>query len=352
MRLTGERLPLGRAGRSTNPWRILAYLTAIGGALLLFRSLQAGTIRPLLLATPTPTRTASSHAEEGRTHFSAGRLDDAILAYQRAVAVAPQDARLGAELARIQAYSSALLTTTPERQLRLSEARQSIEAALAVGPDEPIAHAVRTMVYDWSAAVAPNALERERWLKEAEGSAVRSLQLDPGNALAQAYYGELLLDQGKFVQAFDLAEQAASQADPFDPLSMDVHRVFGTVLEGNAQYRQAIEEYLRAAEIAPNFTYLYLLIGANYRQLAVKAPSQADRRQLMDRALEAFDHAARINEQLGIEDPTPYLSIGRTYLQDGEFFIAAINVERALAMDTANPEILGRLGIIFFRAQL
>src|SRR3972149_4593488 len=123
MRLTGERLPLGRAGRPTNPWRILAYLAAIGAAFAVFRSYQAGSIRPLLLATPTPTRTAASHAEEGRAHFSAGRLDNAIRAYLRAVAVDPQDARLGAELARIQAYSSALLTTTAERQGRVGEAR-------------------------------------------------------------------------------------------------------------------------------------------------------------------------------------------------------------------------------------
>ena len=351
MRLTGERLPLGRPGRSTDPWRILAYLAAIGAAVLLFRSYQEGRIRPLLLATPTPTRTSASYAEEGRTHFSAGRLREAVQAYQRAVQVAPEQARLGAELARIQAYSSALLTTTAQRQARLAEARLAIDSALAADPDEPLVHAVRTMVYDWSASVARDELERERLLKQAEGSAVRALQLDPGSPLAQAYYGELLLDQGKFVQAFDLAEQAATQADPLDPLSMDIHRVFGTVLEGNAQYRQAIEEYLAAAEIAPNFTYLYLLIGANYRQLAVNAPSESDRRRLMDQALESFDRAARINGQLGIEDPTPYLSIGRTYLQDGEFFIAAINVERALAIDTSNPEIFGRLGIIFFKAR-
>jgi tetratricopeptide (TPR) repeat protein len=132
---------------------------------------------------------------------------------------------------------------------------------------------------------------------------------------------------------------------------MDVHRVFGTVLEGNGAYRQAIEEYQAAAEITPNFTYLYLLIGTNYRTLGGKAPTDADRRALMNQALEAFDRAARINEQLSIDDPTPYLAIGRTYLQDGEFFVAAINVERALAIDPSNADIFGRLGIIFFKAR-
>ena len=350
MRLTGERLPFGRVSRPASPWRILAYLAAIGAGLLLFRSFQAGQVRPLLLATPTPTRTADSHAEEGRTQFSAGRLDDAIAAYRQAVEVAPNEPEPAAELARILTYSSALLTTAGEKSERLAEARQAIDAAVAANPGDPLIHAVRTLVYDWSAAAA-TGVERDRLLKEAEESAVRALQLDPGSPLALAYYAELLLDEGKFAQAFDLAEQAAAQTDPFDPLSMDVHRVFGTVLEGNGAYRQAIEEYQTAAEIAPNFTYLYLLIGTNYRTLGGKAPTDADRRILMNQALEAFDRAARINEQLDIADPTPYLAIGRTYLQDGEFFVAAINVERALAIDVANPDIFGRLGIIFFKAR-
>jgi tetratricopeptide (TPR) repeat protein len=209
---------------------------------------------------------------------------------------------------------------------------------------------VRTLVYDWSASAAGGS-DRDRYLKTAEESAVRALQLDPGSPLALAFYAELLMDEGKFAQAYDLAEQAAASADPFEPLSMDVHRVFGAVLEGNGAYRQAIEEYQRAAEIAPNFTYLYLLIGTNYRTLGGKAPSEADRRALMNQALDAFDRAARINEQLDIDDPTPYLAIGKTYLQDGEFFIAAINVERALAIDPSNPDIFGRLGITFFKAR-
>jgi tetratricopeptide (TPR) repeat protein len=350
MRLTGDRLPFGRVSRPASPWRILAYLAAIGGGLLLFQSFQAGQVRPLLLATPTPTRTVDSHAEEGRTHFSAGRLSDAIAAYRMAVQVAPNDPEPAAELARIQTYSSALLTTASEKAVRLAEARDVIDAAAVANPDDPLIHAVRTLVYDWSAATS-GGVERDRLLKEAEESAVRALQLDPGSPLTLAYYAELLLDEGKFAQAFDLAEQAAAQADPFDPLSMDVHRVFGTVLEGNGAYRQAIEEYQTAAEFAPNFTYLYLLIGTNYRTLGGKAPTETDRRVLMNQALEAFDRAARINEQLDIADPTPYLAIGKTYLQDGEFFVAAINVERALAIDLANPDIFGRLGIIFFKAR-
>src|SRR3972149_4337252 len=131
MRLTGERLPFGRMGRPASPWRILAYLAAIGAGLMLLRSFQAGQVRPLLLATPMPTRTADSHAEEGRTQFSAGRLDDAIAAYQLAGQV--------------------------------GEARDVIDPAVAVNPEDPLIHAVRTLVYDWSAA-ASGGVERDRLL--------------------------------------------------------------------------------------------------------------------------------------------------------------------------------------------
>jgi tetratricopeptide (TPR) repeat protein len=132
---------------------------------------------------------------------------------------------------------------------------------------------------------------------------------------------------------------------------MDIFRVHGTVLEYNGQYRAAIDAYTYASEINPNFTYLYLLIGANYRRLAGEDPLSTGRQDLINRALDYFDRAARINEQLGIDDPTPYLAIGRTYLQQGEFFIAAINIERALEISPENPDIYGRLGLVFFRAR-
>ncbi|HET7010214.1 MAG TPA: tetratricopeptide repeat protein [Anaerolineales bacterium] len=352
MRLTGDRLHLGGERRASNPWRILAYLAVIGSGVLLTRAvLVTKSVQPLFLATATPTRTSSSHAEEGRTNFSAGKLTAAIDAYQQAVAVAPQDGHLWAELARIQTYSSALMTTAEERRARLADARQAIEQGVLAAPDDAFVQAIRALVYDWSSATDLAGIEADRLLKEAEASAIRALQLDPGSSLAQAFYAEILLDQQKFVQSLDIAEQASDQADPLNPLTMDVHRVYGTVLESNGLYRQAIEEYRAAADINPNFTYLYLLIGANYRQLAVKATSEAERRSLMELALDSFDTAARINAQLEIADPTPYLAIGRTYLQDGEFFIAAINVERALAIHPTSPDIFGRLGIIFFKAR-
>ena len=338
MQLKGDQLQFGRR-RRLNYGRIGVLLALILAGILVVWMVETSRIAPPFVPGPTPTRSAVSYAQEGEAHFSSGNLPEAIVALQNAVRLTPEDGQLLAELARFQTYASELQPSLQQRQELLAQARQTIDQAALVASEDPSVHAVRALAYDWSAS-AETGEQREAYLSEAETSAVRALQLagnDPElRSLAQAFYAEVLVDQQRFVEAADLAAQAAATA----PNSMDVHRVYGTVLEANGLYRQAIEEYQRATEITPNLTFLYSRIGANYRRL-----------RDIERALEAFDQAVRINEQISIEDPVPYIAIGRTYLQDGEFFIAARNVERALAIDEGNPEIYGFLGIIYYRAR-
>jgi len=185
--------------------------------------------------------------------------------------------------------------------------------------------------------------QAQDYLTEAEQEALRALQLDNTNTLALAFYAEILVDQQKWTQA----EQYIQQALDRDPTLMDVHRVYAYVLESLGQYNLAITEYDKAITIAPNFTFLYLRAGANYRRLAFDTGNE----ETYNRALEYFDKAARINGQLGVNDPVPYLSIAKTYSQMGQFFIAARNVEKALSFDPANADTYGQLGIIYFKSR-
>jgi tetratricopeptide (TPR) repeat protein len=352
MRLTGRKMPYGGSQRASNPVRMAVYLVVIVGGVLLTRMVEAGRVAPPFLPTPTPTSTASTLAELGRTYFSAGDLEAAIQAYLQASSLSPDDPSLLAEVARIETYSSELQPTSDQRRQRLQQARDAIDKAIALNPDDSVANAMRAFVYDWSgSAEIDDPALRDKYLSEAETAAVKALQIDPGSLLARAFYAEVLIDQQKFAQAIDNASQAAAEIPDDNIFSMDVHRVFGTVLESNAAYSQAIAEYQKAASLNPNLTFLYLRIGANYRRLAGAATTTAERQQLIDQALSAFDRAARINEQNHFEDPTPFMAIGRTYLQDGEFFIAARNVSSALAIDPGNAEIYGFLGIVYFKAR-
>jgi tetratricopeptide (TPR) repeat protein len=203
---------------------------------------------------------------------------------------------------------------------------------------------------DWNADsnFRTNA-EVQDFLLQAEQEAQTAQQLDNTNTLALAYYAEILRDQQQWDRAQSVINEALERPDASQ--WMDVYRVNALVLETLGQYNLAITEYEKAILIEPNFTFLYLRIGANYRRLASEIQNPESARKVYEQSLEYFAKAAKINEQIGVNDPGPYLSISRTYSQLGEFFIAAKNVQKALSFEPNNADIYGQLGIIYFRSR-
>ncbi len=298
--------------------------------------------------TPTPTRSPVSWAMEAQAHFEAGNLEAAIQAYREAVKVAPNDATLWTELARVQVYSSALLTTDAERHARLQEAVEAATHAVELADDSAMAYAVRAFALDWLATTPLTTREeRAEYLREAETSASRALLLAPDHGLALAYYAEVLLDLQRWLQAEEHAARAVQRA----PNEMDTHRVYAYVLESLGRYQEAIEQYLEAIRIAPNLTFLYLHVGYNYRHLGGTAQSKLARDRFYELALAYFDQAVQINERLGIRDPVPYLAIAKTYTQQGEFFVAARNGEKALLLDPTDVQTYAQLAVIYVKAR-
>jgi tetratricopeptide (TPR) repeat protein len=343
MNLTGKNLNFHTKKSYFNPYRVLFLMALIVGGLLLIRAVESGTVKPLYSPTPTATRTNRSHILEAQTHFQAGNLNAAINAYQAAIQLAPTDGALWAELARIQTYSSASLTTDALRKERLLAALDSINKARELSPDNSNVHAIRAFVLDWNANPGISGDQAQAYLTEAEQESVRALQLDNRNTLALAYYAEILTDSLKWTQAEQYIKQAVEQDDTL----MDVHRIYGQLWESLGDYPSAIEEYKIAADIMPNMTFLYIYIGANYRRMAANDPTSP----YYISALEYFEKAANVNNQIQIDDPIPYIAIAKTYAQMGEFFIASRNVQKALSLDPTSPDVYGQLGIIYFKAK-
>ncbi|MBW6466481.1 MAG: tetratricopeptide repeat protein [Brevefilum sp.] len=303
----------------------------------LLTGIVKGDVEPLFLPTPTPTRSTDSYVVEGRTHFEAGNLEAAIAAFRRATTLNPDDPQLFAELARIQTYSSAMMTTDAERLLRLGEALDSIDRAKELAPTSSEVLAIRAFVLEWnSSTLLVDEETSVDLLNRAEAEALMALQIDNTNTLALAYYAEVLVGQKKWNQAYQYIQQAVER----DPTLMDVHRIMAFTYETLGEYNLSIQSYKKAIEIMPNYTYLYIAVGRIYRHL-----------QLYDQALEHFARAANLNRQLGIKDPTPYLAIANTYAQDGEFFAAALNVQQALTFTPANPSVYGQLGVIYHKSR-
>jgi tetratricopeptide (TPR) repeat protein len=347
------RKPTFRPKQGSNFYRIMLWISLILIGIWILLSFQRGEVKSPFSPTPTPTRVPESYFQQAQAYIDTGKLDDpsntdldsdvpqindAIDAYKAALEGDPNNMKAWMELARIQAYSSSMLRNDSEKIVRIEEALESADRAVALAPDESSAHAIRAFVLDWLASNSlVNSEQAQELLNEAELEASRALQLDAENPLALAFYAEILADRQKWLQA----EKFATQAVNIGPELMDTHRVRGYVMETLAQYNEAIKEYLEAAAITPNMTFLYLRIGANYREGIKNA----------DRALEYFDKAANINAQLGVQNPTPYIEIARTYTQKGEFFAAALNAKKALEFDKYNANTYGQLGIIYRRAR-
>jgi tetratricopeptide (TPR) repeat protein len=342
-----QKRGLFRRRNEINVYRLFFWVTLILGGVWLIRSVQTGSIKPLFQPTPTPTRFAVSYALEGDAQFTAGKLEDAITAYREAVKGDPTNGQLLAQLARIQTYSSAMLVNDETIKARLQEALESASKAVELAPDDSFTHSIYAFTLDWNAntTLVTDDREIQKLLSKAENEAVRALQLDNTNTLALAFYAEILVDEQKWTQA----EQYIQQALDRDSSLMDVHRVHAYVLESLGEYALAIESYDRAIAITPNLTFLYLRAGANYRRLAFDSPNETVQTELYEKSLEYFAQTARINEQLKVYDPVPYLSIAKTYSQMGQFFIAIRNVQKTIEFQPDNPVLYGELGVLYHK---
>ncbi len=336
MQLEGKDIQFRNPKRRSSPFRVMILLVLIVALVGVLRSYARGDIEPLFMPTMTPTRTTNSFVVEANTHFLAGNLDKAIAAYQKAIELDPTDVTILVKLAQVQAYSSNLLTTDQERRTRLSEALDTINMAKEIAPTDSTVLAVRAFVLDWNSNSTLVGDQSEALLNEAEAEATMALQYDATNTLALAYYAEILIDQYRWVQAQQYIQQAMER----DPSLMDVHRIQAYTYEILGEYNLAIQQYKEAIKINPNLTFLYISVGKIYRHL-----------ELYDQALEYFDQAANLNEQLGIKDPIPYMAIANTYIRLGEPMVASRNAFKALTYNPYSPDVYGQVGLIYHRSR-
>lgn len=322
---------------------ILVIVNIVGLIYVLNLEAFGGSIGPINSATAVPTRISESYIAEAEAHFMAGDLILAMETYQRAIEVNPDNSYAYIELARTQVYASALVTSQ-EKIVRLQDALVNARKAVEIDEYNSDAWTVLILALDWNASVADDSETREEFFFEAEEVATRAIQLDAENWLAYAYKAEVMADQFKYQQAEELASRAVENA----PHLMDTHRIFATILESyKGRYMQAVEEYKLASNIMPNLTFLYINIGQNYRTISLNRSLD-----FWDLALEYFGRAARINEDLtGVNDPLPYVGIANTYVMMGEFYVASLNLTKAIELNPTEAVLYGNLALVKFKGR-
>jgi len=130
------------------------------------------------------------------------------------------------------------------------------EAALkAIELDETLGEAHNSLAY---------ATYQHYWdFAEGEREFKRAIELNPNYATAHFWYGEFLMTQTRFDEAF----REANIALELDPVSVVINFFWGNLYEAAGQIEKSVEQYLKALEMDPDFALAYNFLGCSYAQL-------------------------------------------------------------------------------------
>ncbi|MGD2179273.1 MAG: tetratricopeptide repeat protein [Anaerolineae bacterium] len=278
--------------RRSSPWRVLILLALNCAAVYVLIQVRQQGVETPFIATPTPTRAASSYVSEAEELYWEGDLAKAIAAYGHAIGMDPNEVEPYIALARLLALKG-----------RMIESVQRAEQAVERAPENAHAWAVLGMTYDWHGEV-------DRAIEVCQ----RAIELEPGCAVAHAYLAEAYVDDGQWAKAMESIQTALD----LDDRSVDVHRNYGYVMEVQGNYSEALSGYKRALEIHPNLAYIHMAVGKNYWQLGD-----------FDAAMQSFQKASAVDPN----SAEAHYTLGRAYYEAGEHEEAKEYLEQATEVD-------------------
>jgi eukaryotic-like serine/threonine-protein kinase len=221
---------------------------------------------------------SQEHYLRGSYYAAQWRLDEALVALQRAVEVDPVNASAYAALARVHYFRSMFGEVAPLEAF--SQMRRAAAAALAQDPELGEAYGLLALVnthfdYDWAAA---------------EENFIRALSFSPSNAQVHHDYAHFLLAMGRGAESV-AASARAVQLDPANPMltsclgwhSLFDHRfgeslhhaaaaqqmmpsfwgqiVQGWALAGMGEAGDAVESMRDAVSLAPELAFARAALG-------------------------------------------------------------------------------------------
>ncbi len=305
-----------RRERKTSPIRVLILLILIAAGLYVILE-RPEWIKSPFMPTPTPTRTAESHLEEAWNFYLDGQLDQAILSYEKAAVVHPDDDSIYVRWARLLALRG-----------RTAQAVQRAQRAVDLDPENAANQAILCMALDWHAGNVKGD-EGSELLKKALDACQRAVLLDSDYAEGHAYLAEVYADFNSWGRALEEAELAVQ----LDYGSVDAHRNLGYVLERQGKYRLAAEEYEIAIELHPRLAHLYIGAGRNYLILANYRL-----------AIDYFQAAIEVDP----DSPAGQDMLGWAYFVQGDYELASAQFEKAIELNPDYAQAYGHLGMTYY----
>ena len=182
-----------------------------------------------------------------------GRLQEALIANQRAVAILPNDAEANSNLGNML------------RELgRLKEAEASYSKAIAIKPDLAEAH-----------SNLGNTLKELGRLKEAEASYKKAIAIKPLYAEAHSNLGNMLRELGRLAEA----EASYSKAIAIKPDLAEAHSNLGNTLKELGKLAEAEASCRKAIAIKPDLAEAHSNLGTTLHELGKLEETEASYRK-------------------------------------------------------------------------
>ncbi len=187
----------------------------------------------------------------------------AIELFEQAIALDPGYARAYTGLADAYGLLASYNFLSPQQAF--PKAKAAAEKAIALDGGLAEAHT--------SLASIQNSYEWD-W-RGAEQAYQRALELNPGYATAHQWYGEYLIQMGRFDEAARQMELARS----LDPLSLIINTNLGWTFFMAREYDRAIAQLRKVVELDAHFVNARLKLGLAYMQKGLLAEAQAEFQQ-------------------------------------------------------------------------
>jgi protein O-GlcNAc transferase len=207
---------------------------------------------------------------EAMEHHNAGRLDQAISRYDKALQLRPDDPELyhlkGVALAQAGHLDSGIALIREAIELKddavdfhnnlglllfqaeqLEAAVQSLRKAVAIKPEHVPAYSNLASV-----------LERLGREEDAIAAHRAAIEIEPKNSALHGNLGVLLQKSGRAQEAADAFEVAVTLA----PESPEAHNNFANMLQATDEFEAAETEFKRAINLNPNYANAYQNLGS------------------------------------------------------------------------------------------
>jgi tetratricopeptide (TPR) repeat protein len=239
----------------------------------------------------------------GLAHRAGGRNEAALEAFDRALAIKPDDAHVLFQRGVVLAASG-----------RYEEAVESYDRAIAGRPDVSAGWVYRGEVF--------NRLgRREAALESFEGA----VAVQPGDAVAWVQRGMVLRELGRHEDALESYDRTVA----IEPNAAWGWSGRGEVLRELGRYEAALESYDRALAIRPEEAWVWGNRGEVLSQLG--RPNEA---------LASFEHAVAIKP----DDAFALANRGVAFADLGQYGSAAESFDRAVVIGPENPSIWTKRG--------